>query len=181
MLLLSVWCLSFASSVLAGPQSAGAGRGSAEAATPFVTEVANLRFHSDPLINLHHTLYAAAWAQRPEAGTRAAHAGRLPAPDAPLNDDERKIWTAAISHYHTHLAGHALLSQQSLDASTAREHGDLWHVVQFYVAGAVVKDVLRVRGIDYVPYLYATGLFDRAWPHYRQRSRPTGSGTSPAR
>jgi hypothetical protein len=53
-------------------------------------EVANIRFHSDELMNLHHTLYAAAWARRPEAGTPRALAGRLPAPlDTPMTAQER--------------------------------------------------------------------------------------------
>jgi hypothetical protein len=28
--------------------------------------------------------------------------------------------------------------------------------------------VLRDRGVDYTPYMYSTGLFDRAWSHYRK-------------
>jgi hypothetical protein len=43
----------------------------------------------------------------------------------------------------------------------------LWHVVQFYITGQVVRDVLAAKGIDYEPYLYSTGLFDRAWGRYR--------------
>jgi hypothetical protein len=44
-----------------------------------------------------------------------------------------------------------------------REHGVLWHVIQFYVTGAAMRQVLPARGIDYTPYMYSTGLFDRAW------------------
>src|SRR5262245_7143650 len=78
-----------------------------------VVEVAHLQFRSDPLYNLHHVLYAAAWARRPEQGTRAANAGALPAPlDAPLTDDERKVWSSAIDFYDKNLASHALLSQK---------------------------------------------------------------------
>jgi hypothetical protein len=278
-------------------------------ATAVIADVANLQFRSDPLYNLHHVLYAAAWARRIQAGasTRAAQSGALPAPlDAPLTEDERKTWTSAIDYYDKNLASHALLSQKMIGlkealvaarldsddvgkdlrdvltaalpiytrhfwpshdranrewiaATTAqlreiapavtprlaqlyglpwfttpvrvdvvwvgnraggyttsgppphatllsrdpncvgwtavemvfhevshaliqpiearldqaladrqREHGILWHVVQFYIAGAVVRDILRTRGIDYTPYLYSTGLFDRAWPQYRQ-------------
>jgi hypothetical protein len=39
--------------------------------------------------------------------------------------------------------------------------------VQFYVTGQVVRDVLAARGISYSPYMYSTGLFDRAWSRYR--------------
>ena len=31
-----------------------------------VAEASHLQFHSDVLLNLHHTLYGAAWARRPE-------------------------------------------------------------------------------------------------------------------
>ena len=37
-----------------------------------VVVVANLALHSDFWINLHHTLFAAAWARRPETGSRCA-------------------------------------------------------------------------------------------------------------
>jgi hypothetical protein len=49
-----------------------------------------------------------------------------------------------------------------------KEHGGLWHVVQFYVTGTALQEVLRKRGIEYEPYLYSTGLFDRAWSKYRK-------------
>jgi hypothetical protein len=58
----------------------------------------------------------------------------------------------------------------------ARDHNELWHVVQFYVTGASLQQVLKARGIDYVPYMYATGLFDRAWSRYR---RPVESNWQP--
>jgi hypothetical protein len=44
---------------------------------------------------------------------------------------------------------------------------DLWHVVLFYVAGEVTRQQLAKISVDYRPYLYATGLFDRAWPSFR--------------
>ena len=50
----------------------------------------------------------------------------------------------------------------------ARDHRTLWHVVQFYLTGSAVQQVLRGRGVDYQPYLYSTGLFERAWPQYRK-------------
>jgi len=39
--------------------------------------------------------------------------------------------------------------------------------VLFYTAGEVVRETLAARKIDYVAYLYSTGLFDRAWPQFR--------------
>jgi len=45
---------------------------------------------------------------------------------------------------------------------------DLWHVVLFYIAGEVTRQTLAARGIEYQPYLYATGLFTRGWPMFRE-------------
>jgi hypothetical protein len=44
---------------------------------------------------------------------------------------------------------------------------DLWHVVLFYIAGEVTRQELAKVGVEYKPYLYAIGLFDRAWPRFR--------------
>jgi hypothetical protein len=45
---------------------------------------------------------------------------------------------------------------------------DLWHVVLFYITGEVTRQTLSARHIEYQPYLYATGLFTRAWPMFRE-------------
>jgi hypothetical protein len=52
-------------------------------------------------------------------------------------------------------------------AASNKRAGDLWHVVLFYIAGEVTRQQLAKNAIDYKPYLYATGLFDRAWPQFR--------------
>ena len=44
----------------------------------------------------------------------------------------------------------------------------LWHVALFYMTGEVVGEALAGRGIAFVPYLYKTGLFDRAWPRFKE-------------
>jgi hypothetical protein len=273
-----------------------------------VAEVSNLHFHSDFLMNLHHTLYGAAWARRPEAGTLRALAGSLPQPLDPsgLTADERAAWDTAVAYYDRNLASRDLLFNRGMGsikralaaghldapavgtelraeldraapvyrrhfwpahdranrswiaATTAnaatvaptvirrlenlygvpwftspvrvdivwvgnrqgayttngpthvvissgdpentawtsvetvfhevshtlvlpiqdklaralgergKDHGVLWHVVQFYLTGAVVKEELRQRGVEYVPYMYSTGLLDRAWSQYRK-------------
>ena len=276
-------------------------------ASELVAEVHGLRFHSAFLLNVHHTLYAAAWARRPEAGTLRALAGPLPAPlDAEMTPEERSAWTAAVDYYDREVASRDLLfargmveiktalaagdlsapaitpehrrvlesaapvyrrcfwtahdrvNRQWIESTVtnirkvgpdvigtleklygvpwssspirvdvvwvgnrqgayttiepthvttsagdpdnkdwsavetvfhevshalvlplqgdlqralgdhAREHRVLWHVVQFYLTGSAVRQALRARGIEYVPYLYSTGLFDRAWPQYRK-------------
>ena len=272
-------------------------------ADPLVTEVEQLRFYSAFWINLHHTLYGAAWDRRPHTGARRP-VDPLPAPlTAPFTDEERTAWDAAITFYDRTIADRDLrfgydmahikiaLADGRLEAdvisselratlqraapiyrryfwpahdrsnrvwiaatterlrliardiiptlerlyarpwftspvrvdivwvgrayttlnpthatvSTAEKvlkdwtsveivlheishelilgierelaaafgdrlkgHDGLWHVVQFYLTGVAVQDALRRRGIDYSPYLYSTGLFDRAWSNYRK-------------
>jgi len=48
-----------------------------------------------------------------------------------------------------------------------KQANDLWHVVLFYIAGEVTRQQLAKDGIQYKPYLYSVGLFDRAWPQFR--------------
>jgi len=45
----------------------------------------------------------------------------------------------------------------------------LWHAILFYTTGRVVQDLLAEHGVpDYEPYVYREGLFERAWPEYRE-------------
>jgi hypothetical protein len=72
-----------------------------------------------------------------------------------------------------HESSHALMwnARQAIDSALRvanKEPRDLWHVVLFYVAGEVTRQQLAKNGIEYHPYLYATGLFDRAWPTFRE-------------
>lgn len=48
---------------------------------------------------------------------------------------------------------------------------ELWHVVMFYLVGEVVAEAWARHGVDYQPYLNATGLFERAWPMLREPVR----------
>jgi hypothetical protein len=45
--------------------------------------------------------------------------------------------------------------------------GGLWHLCLFYITGEVWRSQLAARGIQYEPYLYKTGLFDRSWKSLR--------------
>ena len=77
-------------------------------------------------------------------------------------------WASAEMLYHE--ASHALIAEISRrirDEAHGKDVRNLWHVVLFYTAGEVVRETLAARKIDYVAYLYATGLFDRAWPQFR--------------
>jgi hypothetical protein len=51
--------------------------------------------------------------------------------------------------------------------AAGKEAPVLWHVAPFYLTGEVTREALAARGVSYQPFLYATGLFDRAWPQYR--------------
>lgn len=45
---------------------------------------------------------------------------------------------------------------------------DVWHPALFYMTGEVVRQALASRGIAYEPYMYATDLVNRTWPHFRK-------------
>ena len=44
---------------------------------------------------------------------------------------------------------------------------NFWHAMLFYTTGTAVKTRLAERSIDYEPYVYAQGLFERSWPGFR--------------
>ena len=72
-----------------------------------------------------------------------------------------------------HEASHALFQNVRLAVDSAakaanKQPRDLWHVALFYITGEVTRQELAKKGIEYRPYLYATGLFDRAWPTFRE-------------
>jgi hypothetical protein len=298
------WLVSLILSVPATPPALSAsGRAPAHDA-PVIT-LANLAFHSAFWVNLHHVLFAAAWAKRPDTGERRL-VGPLPAPlSAILSEQERADWSAAVAYYERELADRDLragrgmtelkraLAAEDLSGDTVgpelravleraapvyrrhfwpahdranrewiratsdllrsvereivasherlygrpwfdspvrvdivwagrayttlaptthttvspsegsglsgwtgvemvlhevsheliqpterlladalgdrrKEFGDFWHAVQFYLTGTALQHLLRGRSVEYTPYLYSTGLFDRAWSRYRR-------------
>lgn len=82
-------------------------------------------------------------------------------------DSELQEWSRAEILFHE--ASHGLINplrdrlQQAAQRDGKQPH-DLWHVVLFYTVGEVVQQTLASRRINYTPYLYSTGLFQRAWP-----------------
>lgn len=73
-----------------------------------VTEVAGIRFVSDPLLNLHHVLYGAAWARRPDHARSLSD--DLPTPlTAAMTDADDRTWTAALDYYDQNLVARDLL------------------------------------------------------------------------
>jgi hypothetical protein len=127
-----------------------------------VVEVSRIEFHSSFWLNLHHTLYAAAWARRPEAGTLRARAGALPAPlDAPLSDDERQAWNAAVDFYDKELANRDLLFDQRLSKiKPALARGDITAVD----VGDDLRKVLQQTAPVYRKHYWpAHDRTNRAW------------------
>jgi hypothetical protein len=87
------------------------------------------------------------------------------------SDRDWQDWAAveAVLHESSHLVGAGLrLEFAHALGSAAPDHPQLWHVVLFFLAGAVLREALADKGIDYLPYMYATGLLERAWPSYRE-------------
>src|SRR4030095_16787873 len=71
-----------------------------------------------------------------------------------------------------HEASHGLTDELTTALDNAlraakKEEGILWHTVQFYVVGEIMKRTLAEDGIVFTSYLYETGLFDRAWSTYK--------------
>ena len=82
---------------------------SASAASGRVRETSGFVFYSAFWPNLHHTLYAVAWARRPHTDKRVL-AGPLPEPlEGALTADERAAWNAAVNYYDRELADRDLL------------------------------------------------------------------------
>ena len=73
-----------------------------------------------------------------------------------------------LLHEASHgLTGPLTATIDSAASAAGKETGLLWHAVQFFVVGEVMRRVLAADGVPFTPYLYSTGLFDRAWSHFR--------------
>ena len=84
------------------------------AASEPVAEVANIRFHSDELVNLHHFLYAWAWRTRTEGRPLSQRLAALPS--APFTVEERAVWDEAVRYYERELASKDLLFGEGMVA-----------------------------------------------------------------
>jgi len=79
-------------------------------------------------------------------------------------------WRAAevLFHESSHLLVGLIVEAFAAELrAQGKNSRDLWHVALFYLTGEVVRQALASRGIAYEPYLYKTGLFDRAWPQFK--------------
>lgn len=125
-------------------------------------------------------LYGTPWFGQPVrvdvvyvANRQGAYTDLDPAPahiTVSSTDDDNQQWASAeiVFHEASHALVHPISEAFSREAAaTGKPIGPLWHVALFYLTGEVVRQALAARGVEYTPYLYATGLFDRAWPHFR--------------
>jgi hypothetical protein len=78
-------------------------------------------------------------------------------------------WLAAetVLHEYSHIL--VLDLEKRLVAALGDDltrHPVLWHAIQFYLTGEVMRAALARRSIAFTPA--SAGLFDRSWPQYRQ-------------
>lgn len=133
-----------------------------------------------PIIARLTALYGVPWFTMPvrvdvvRAGkSQGAYTSNNPRPHIVVasGDSSYDGWSGTEMLFHE--SSHALFQNVRLAVDSAakaanKQPRDLWHVVLFYVTGEVTRQQLAKNGIEYRPYLYATGLFDRAWPAFRE-------------
>ena len=87
------------------------------------------------------------------------------------SSDDSNLDEEAIFHEGAHLLTYPLTL--AIDRECQAQHKDcrdLWHAVQFYTVGEVLKEELAQRGApDYVPYADKAGVYDRGqgWKEFR--------------
>jgi hypothetical protein len=72
-----------------------------------------------------------------------------------------------------HEASHGLTDPliaalENAGRAAKKDAGALWHPVQFFVVGEIMKRTLAADGVTFTSYFYETGLFDRAWAQYKR-------------
>jgi hypothetical protein len=108
------------------------------------------------------------------ANRQGAYTSRTPAPahiTVSSSDPHYAGWASAEMIFHE--ASHGLVRPVMEAFATETRARDkslptLWHAALFYLTGEVVRQELARRGTTYTPYLYATGLLERAWPRLRE-------------
>lgn len=142
--------------------------------------VPRLRSLAPAVPNRLAALYGTPWFTRPvrvdvvRVGNRqGAYTSTEPTPahvTISSSAADAQEWAAAEILFHE--ASHALVDPISsairVEARlSGKQTGPMWHVALFYLTGEVVRQSLAARGVTYTPYLYKTGLFDRAWPQFK--------------
>jgi hypothetical protein len=87
-------------------------------------------------------------------------------------DPNNQNWAGAeiLFHESSHLLVRPVSSaiDKAAKEASVKPPEALWHVVLFYIAGEITRRSVLSEGVVYEPYLYKTGLFDRAWPTLRK-------------
>ena len=136
-----------------------------------------LRSIAPEIVKEHERLYGRPWFSSPVrvdiVWVGRAYTSLNPVTHATVSPAEKKLtgWTAVEIVLHEVSHELILLIDSELDkalGSRRQELGALWHIVQFYQTGLALQRVLQARKIEFTPYMYSTGLFDRAWSRFRK-------------
>jgi hypothetical protein len=79
-------------------------------------------------------------------------------------------WMAAevLFHEASHALARPILQDFGEEAKLQKKDiRDVWHVALFFMTGEIVRQALADSGIAFEPYIYRTGLFDRAWSRFK--------------
>lgn len=84
---------------------------------------------------------------------------------------ENQDWSGVEAVYHELSLALVPTLTARLDAAlgqAARQNGTLWHAIQFYLTGELVRDALATRNVGYTPMVYTVvTLFPGGWRNYR--------------
>jgi hypothetical protein len=131
----------------------------AYAASAPVAEVANIRFHSDELMNLHHFLYAWAWRTRTQGRPLSQRLAAIPS--APFTTEERNTWDGAVAYYDRELASKDLLFGEGMvGIKTALVLGTLDHPAIVPALRATLESALPIYRRHFWP---EHDRVNRAW------------------
>lgn len=150
--------------------------------------------HEEVLRARHADAYGADWGA-PIPVDVVGYAGRAGA--ATLVNPHHILVSGADSRHHGdaaleilfHEASHTLfgpgngavwhaLAETTTAPDAERLAQAVWHPILFYTSGKLVQTRLAEHGVrDYEPYMYRHGLFEGAWPRYREPLEGHGSLT----
>lgn len=85
-------------------------------------------------------------------------------------DPEAAGWNGVDTVFHEVSHTLVLKIQQMIDdeaRASGKQPGTLWHALQFVMSGEVVRETLAARKVEFVPYVYRTGLIDLAWSTFK--------------
>jgi hypothetical protein len=78
-------------------------------------------------------------------------------------------WEAVevVFHEYSHILVQSLTGKLNRALGDGvKQHPVLWHTIQFHLTGQAVREALARRDVTYTPAV--DGMFQRAWPQYRE-------------